>query len=161
MFALKFTILNSFHRDGPPQDVWTKYFNQNNEIRNYYQLTNCSVSPEDEKIFVFECQFISLEDSAIKIENKTPEFLHSLCFFDSCKNRKQKNGGAIYFSCMSPIVQDRFCSVKASIVQGFIYSGIHSYTNLLEENSSNLNIVVESCISYCGSENQQWTIYMA
>lgn len=55
MPVLKFTILNFLHSDGPPQDVWTKYFNQNDETRNYYQLTNCSVSKEDEKIFVFEC----------------------------------------------------------------------------------------------------------
>lgn len=151
--------LFSIHSEEPTHDVWDRYYNKNDETTNYYQCTNCSVSQEDKKIFVSECSFISVKNSAIRIDNKTLEFLHSFCFFDSCSNNNHQNGGAIYFSCNGSIVQHRFCSVNASVSNWI--DGIHSYTDLLEENSSNINYIVESCISYCGYENQLSSIRMS
>lgn len=84
MFAFKFTILNFLHSDTIPQDVRYRYYNEKNYNPNFSQQKNCEVSPEVDKIFVFECLFESIEYGAIRIEEVTPKFLHSSCFFDSC-----------------------------------------------------------------------------
>lgn len=150
-----FFVLSCIRSDTAPQDVWDHYYHEKAIKPNYNQETNHKISLENEKIFVYECSFISIADGAIKISNEKLKFLHSFCFFDSCSNNG--NGGAIYFECDGSIVQDRFCSINESLNGNMLY-GIHSYTSLSEKNGNNLNIIVESCITQCGSANQFHTI---
>lgn len=151
-----FLVLSCIRSDTVPQDVWDHYYHEKAIKPNYNQGTNHKISLQNDKIFVFECSFISIAGGAINIEsNKEPKFLHSFCFFDSCSNNG--NGGAIYFECDGSIVQDRFCSINESLNGDNLY-GVHSYTYLQKENSNNLNIIVESCITQCGSPNQLQTI---
>lgn len=157
--ALNFKNLIIIHNDKPPQDVWNCFYNQNDEIPDCDKETNCSISQEDEKIFVFECSFISLTNSAIRISENTPKFLHSFCFFDRCKIN-DKSGGVIFFNCKSSIVQDRFCSINASITGGPWFNGIHSHTYLTENSNINLNIIAESSVSLCSETNNFYTIDM-
>lgn len=84
MFAFKFTILSFLHSSTIPQDVRYRYYNEKNYNPNYSLKRNDAVLTEVDKIFVFECLFESIDYGAIRIEEVTPKFLHSSCFFDSC-----------------------------------------------------------------------------
>lgn len=158
MLRFKYKYIEIIHCDKPPQDVWYHYFNQKDETKDCYHQDNCDVPVDDENIFIFDCTFTSLLKSAIRIEDKMPKFLHSFCFFDSCGNTINQHGGVIYYYCQGPIVQDRFCSINATIDFVRDYFGIHSYINLRSGISEHNNIIAESCVTQCGSEKQQNTL---
>lgn len=154
MLMYQITNLSFLHSDNPPQDIWSRYYNQKDKYPDYQQLTNPEIAQENDKIFVFESSFISLESHAIYIiGQKTPKLLHSFCFFDSCSLT------AIYYNCKGSIVQDKFCAINISTENAY---GLASYTSLRGEiNSNNLNYIIESCVSLCRNEDLRCTIFMA
>lgn len=140
-------ILCLMRSDEAPQDVWKKYYSPNDIITLYHRGSKQFVISNSKNVLVYKGSFIDLTNRAIYINNSI-KFLHSLCLFDSCSTNSDKYGGAIYFQGSSA-VQDRFCSIKPMIPKGDCG---HSYT-LLTENNSNLNIVIESCITQCRSNH--------
>lgn len=125
-----------------PIDVWEIYFGKNYDDNPYFRKTNPKILLPDSKIYVYQCIFQNFTDGAISISgNSNLFFMHSNCFFTNCS--KPSNGGAVYFSCQSHIVQHRCCTTNSYVKSD---EGCQSDTEV-GSGTQNKNYFIECAVS--------------
>ncbi|EAY04486.1 hypothetical protein TVAG_453030 [Trichomonas vaginalis G3] len=133
----------AFNEAGVPSDIWEECFGQ--PTQDHTDITNNTKPTISSDFFLFSSEFKDFSDNVINCEKNSIKLLHSICTYSNI-NRPSGNGGCIYFSCSSSIVQDRFCSFKCYTKD----YGKHSYTYV--KTNTNKNVVNLTSLYQCGHD---------
>lgn len=148
------STMNNLHFDQSPNNVWELFYNTppNSEP---IQGTNVQARSTKNECFLYNCIFITITtNSAIYFNSWEKKFLNSDCSFNDCSSNTE--GGSLYFSCDSSIVQYRTCGYKSKTNS---QEGHHSYVELVGE-SNNKNYLYESSFYECGNLEKFSTNYL-
>ena len=120
-----FSNIKNLHSDQASDEIWERFYG-NPPNSDVISGKNVEVMSKENKCFLYNCIFIDITTkSAIYFTNDNNKFLSSDCSFNSCSS--DTDGGSIYFSCFSSIVQYRTCGYKSKTNYNL---GHHSYVNL-------------------------------
>ncbi|EAY04503.1 hypothetical protein TVAG_453200 [Trichomonas vaginalis G3] len=134
----------AFNEAGVPSEIWEEYFGQ--PTQDYTDITDNKKPTISSNFFLLSSDFKDFSDNVINCAKDSIKLLHSICTYSNI-TRSSGDGGCIYFSCSSSIVQDRFCSFKC-YTPG---NGKHSYTHV--KTKTNKNVVNLSSLYQCGHDN--------
>lgn len=143
--------------DAAASEIWKSYYNETNSFEKcFHKQNSCVNKANSNAFFIYESIFEDNRDGVASISNFNAKFLHFSCFFENCS--RHEDGGSIYFNCDGYIVQRKFCAINSTITSSNKF-GLFSYSYLTSSSSSN-NIISESSICFCSSENSEATIFI-
>ena len=129
--------------------IW-KTFYQSNGPEKTISGKNAKIPTGSHSYFLSNCKFVKLRSSAINFNSDDCEFLHYKCEFNKCTNNG--NGGAIYFSGSSSIIQYQFTATRCTTIET-TQKGQFCYISI---SNKNVSYSVISSISECENENASY-----